>query len=47
MSILECVKLSEHPSRISPDPRLYLSDQVKESFGKVGYLTAERNGKRE
>jgi general secretion pathway protein A len=45
MDLLSYFKLSEHPFRISPDPRyLYFSDQVKEAIAKCEFMAQERIG---
>src|SRR2546421_13061373 len=45
MDILSYFQLSEHPFRISPDPRfLYFSDQVKEAIAKSEFMAQERIG---
>jgi general secretion pathway protein A len=45
MDILSYFHLSEHPFRISPDPRyLYFSEQVKEAISKCEFMARERIG---
>jgi general secretion pathway protein A len=45
MDILSYFHLTEHPFRISPDPRyLYFSDQVKEAIAKCEFMAKERIG---